>query len=264
MNIKTEIVDVTPELAKEWLKVNTHNRNIRPDERDVYARDMASGNWALNGEAIKRDWNGNILDGQHRLLAVVQAGVTVRMLVVSGLAPETQETMDSGMKRTYADNLRLRGETNANHLSSITRKAWMWNQGHRVFHNRLSPTKTEQGKFLADHPELRRSVEIAMYVRGPFPYVPVSIVGAMHWVMRGIDSETAPWFFSAFATGADLDEYDPILTLRSKFISEKVNRIKPDSARQCAYIVRAWNAVREGRKLRVIAHDQGAPIPEPK
>ena len=62
-----------------------------------YAADMKAGRWQLNGEAIKFDKNGHLLNGQHRLHAVVRADTTIQMLVISGLDPETRTTMDSGL-----------------------------------------------------------------------------------------------------------------------------------------------------------------------
>lgn len=79
------VIDVTPELARVWLRANTRNRNTRERAVTEYARDMVAGHWNLNGEAIKFAYDGSLLDGQHRLRAVIEADATVQMLVVVGL-----------------------------------------------------------------------------------------------------------------------------------------------------------------------------------
>ncbi len=96
-------VNVTPPLAEMYLERNGRNRNIRPDVVSNYARDMSAHRWQITGEAIKLDADGNLLDGQHRLRAVIKSGETVTMLVIEGLPPEAQRVMDSGKPRTAGD-----------------------------------------------------------------------------------------------------------------------------------------------------------------
>src|SRR3990172_8052075 len=81
------LIDVTPNPPREWLRTNTHNRKLRDRAVADYARDMTAGHWTLNGEAIKFATDGTVLDGQHRLRAVIDSDVTVQMLVVVGLDP---------------------------------------------------------------------------------------------------------------------------------------------------------------------------------
>ena len=64
-----QLVEITPELAHEWLGFNTHNRNIRQRIVTAYAADMTGGDWQWNGESIKFAEDGTLLDGQHRLAA---------------------------------------------------------------------------------------------------------------------------------------------------------------------------------------------------
>ena len=70
---------VTPALALEWLEKMGANRSVAQRYVEAFARDMRAGEWTLNGETIKFDVQGRLVDGQHRLWAVVQADVTVEM-----------------------------------------------------------------------------------------------------------------------------------------------------------------------------------------
>ena len=83
---RIELVNVTPELAEFWLTQNSANRNVRREVWKAYARDMAAGAWKVTAETIKMSPAGRLLDGQHRLQAVVASGVTVPMFVA--YAPE--------------------------------------------------------------------------------------------------------------------------------------------------------------------------------
>ena len=94
---------VTPEKAQEWLKLNpSNNRTISVRMVSRYARDMAEGRWNRTHQGIAFDVNGDLVDGQHRLHAVVQAGVPVHMLVVRGLGVDLRASIDQGLSRTAA------------------------------------------------------------------------------------------------------------------------------------------------------------------
>lgn len=256
-----KVMDVSPALADKWLAQNTHNRNLREKAVMAYARDMEAGNWAENGEAIKFAKDGTLLDGQHRLQAIALSGVTVTMLVVTGLDNRSQETMDDGRKRTLADALHLRGETNAVVLGALLRRALMWNMGQYRNTGAHTPTNTECLTFLADHPECRHSATVAVALRKPVA-LPASIVGLTHWVFTRIDAEDAAFFFERLGTGANLSQYHPILSLRKKAreVSEGPGRVPEDML--LAFVIKAWNAYRDGDEMRLLRFRPGGAQPE--
>lgn len=258
------VITITPALAKELLRRNTHNRKLRERAVGDYARDIAAGHWSLNGEAIKIATNGDVLDGQHRLHALIQAETAVDMFVVIGLDPAAQETMDSGRKRTTADVLSLRAEENATTLSAILRRVWAWKQGDHRFKGRQAPTTAECAELLAKHPELRRSAEIATRTRKAFPHIPQSVLGTCHFLFNAIDEGETAWFFQRVADGAELPLGHPILALRNRLTSERLDGLRMSEDRHMAYLIRAWNAVREGRELGRLQHTPGSKIPTPK
>lgn len=95
--------DVTPEVARQWLSANVNNRPVRRGRVSGYARDMAAGAWALSPQGIAFDVNGNLMDGQHRLLAVIEAGVTVKMLVWFDVPQIVRDVLDIGDPRELRD-----------------------------------------------------------------------------------------------------------------------------------------------------------------
>jgi hypothetical protein len=261
---QVEIVAVTPELAAKWLKQNTHNRALRKRAISDYARDMAAGQWRLNGEAIKFATDGTLLDGQHRLHAVVEAAVAIPFMVVTGLAGETQETMDAGRKRTAADAFSLRGESHATVLAAVLKRIWMWNQGDYKFRNNSVPTTAECAALLNERPEIYRSVEIAVRTHQAFRYMPQSVVGTAHHVFSRIAVDEAVWFFARVGDGAELSSGHPILALRNRVMTDRAESRKAPDYQHMAYLVRAWNAVRSDRPLTRIQQAPDAPMPLPK
>lgn len=257
------IVTITPQMARELLRRNHKNRNIYEPTVDDYSRDIKKNRFLINGEAIKLAVNGDILDGQHRLLAVKKADVPLRTFVVVGLPPETQDTMDSGRKRTVGDTLTLRGEANAYTLAAVLRRAWLWERGDYKLVGRTAPTKAECADLLEAHPEIRRSAEIAQRVRGTFRHIPTSVLGLCHYLFNAIDSDEAAWFFQRLADGAELPANHPVLVLRNRVSSERLEDVRIAEARHVEYLIRAWNAVREGRSLARLQRGRGD-MPMPK
>jgi hypothetical protein len=261
---RAEIITVTPELARKWLEANKANRRLRRRDVANYARDMAAGRWLMNGEAVKFDTADLLLDGQHRLHAVITAGVPVPMLVIFGLPRETQATMDAGLKRTTGDAFSLRGETNSTVLAAVLRKVWMWDQGDVKFTANYAPTTAECAAVLEERPEIHRSVEIAVRTHQAFPYIPQSVTGAAHHVFGRIARDETVWFFARVGDGAELPSGHPVLTLRSRVLSERADHKTIPAYRHMAYLIRTWNAVREERALTRIQQAPDAPMPMPK
>ena len=80
--IIAKLVSVTPDYAATLLEKNTTNRNISQITVKRYAQAMASGEWMQNGQTITIAEDGTILDGQHRLWAVIESGITITFLIV--------------------------------------------------------------------------------------------------------------------------------------------------------------------------------------
>jgi hypothetical protein len=98
--MKTSVQNVTPEIAKAFLLFNFDgNRKINNSRIDYYAKQMTNDQWKLTHQGIAFDKAGVLIDGQHRLHAIVQSGKTVPMLVIEDLEHEGFKAMDSGMAR---------------------------------------------------------------------------------------------------------------------------------------------------------------------
>lgn len=98
------IESVTPELAKKILDGDPgRNRRQRPQRVTRYASDMRAGKWRLTGEPVRLDENGVLLNGQHRMAAIIQSGCTVPLMFVSGISTSTMLVQDCGLP-TSADD----------------------------------------------------------------------------------------------------------------------------------------------------------------
>lgn len=98
---------VTPELAKDILKnKNTGNYRSMKNASNLYENDMKNKRWMFNGDTIRFDWNGVLLDGQNRLKAIVESGIPQDYIFVEGLDPKCVQTIDVGYKRSPEDYIK--------------------------------------------------------------------------------------------------------------------------------------------------------------
>jgi len=101
---------ITPDMAINWLeKINASNRPLSDAHVERLARDMKEGRWLLTHQGIAFAPDGALLDGQHRLWAIVQANVPVELHVWSNVPPESLMSVDTGKTRSLADVLHLGG-----------------------------------------------------------------------------------------------------------------------------------------------------------
>ena len=109
--LETELVRITPAMAEQILAQNVElNRRLNNALVARYAADVVNGDWhEANAETIKIAPDGTLLDGQHRLSAVVESGRTVRFLVVRNVDPAALATVDTGKARSFADVLHMQG-----------------------------------------------------------------------------------------------------------------------------------------------------------
>lgn len=110
--MESKVMTITPELAAEMLERNMPtNRPIFKSTVHAYARLMKSGKWNLTHQGIAFDENGMLIDGQHRLKAVIEANIPVQMNVTFDVrhAPGEMFSIDMGRKRTYANITSMSG-----------------------------------------------------------------------------------------------------------------------------------------------------------
>lgn len=129
--ISIYFMDVSPQFANYILeKFNTRNRHQNEKHVSILVQNILKGLWMFNGDTICFDADGVLIDGQHRLKAIVKSGITLPCLIVSGLDPKSIETKDTNIKpRNMQDLLQLDGVPDAGNLSSICTKFFALKKG---------------------------------------------------------------------------------------------------------------------------------------
>jgi hypothetical protein len=265
MELKAEILDVTPGIAGAWLACNLHNRPIKKRSIAAISRDLTNGNWHPNNDAITFDENGILLNGQHRLTAVVDTGRTMPdVLVMYNVPAASQDTMDQGAKRSLADVLYLDGEQNCRDLASTIRLCSFWDDGHRK-QNKQQITIAEAKQYLHAHPELRNYVQHAAMI-AYHTLLPRSVAALAQHILYPIDSVDADWFFHRFQSAENHQKTEPIFELREHLRRTRQNihgrRPRVNTELEMALIIKAWNAYRNGEKIIQLRWRAGGAAPE--
>lgn len=247
--IRTEVKKVTPKVAEDWLGRNSHNRTIRNARVAELAGAIERGEWQFNGDAIRFAEDGSLLDGQHRLWAIIESGKAVETLVIHGLPSDTQETMDTGARRNLKDALTLRGEKNCSKLAAAL--AHLWRQESGLIRNTGAKPTTAQAIALLDrHPGIRDTVSRAEIVRHRFR-VSAAMTAVAWYTLDTIDADDNEAFWSALIEGVNLNEGSPVLALRRWLERQASSAVgaRASSLVAHALIIKAWNAWREGRHV---------------
>jgi hypothetical protein len=247
MQAKVEIIDVA--YAKQLLEQNPHNRPISAATVRRYASDMKAGRWNNNGQGIVLTPEGKLLDGQHRMAAIVEAQTPIGMLVVRGVPQDTFVTMDSGKPRSMGDVLAIEGYVHTNTLAGIARASYGYVAGASV---RYPATKATLEAFIRAHPYMQ---DVARYIGNRPMKLPRSPLGAVLFLgneRRSLDGEVAD-FVDGLITGEGLFKGDARLTLREWFAAQRMKeRGRLTSETMFAAFARAWNAFASGKELAVL------------
>lgn len=258
MPIRSRVETVTPAKAKAWLtESNADNRPLRKGWVTKLAEAIRRGEWQVTHQGIAFDENGVLLDGQHRLAAIGEAGTSVQMLVSRGVPAEVYDALDTGRARTAGDVLKAHGYADTNVLAAATRCYIAYhdapprqNWGTR---NAYGLTTTPQVlSVLADTPELleaspaaaRVAAEVGRYgLRSGLvcTFAVIARHAPQTWDKLGTD------FIEGLATGVNLGQGSPLLAWRRTMINysaaSSTNRRRTIPAQlTTALTLQAWNA----------------------
>jgi hypothetical protein len=209
MKIESNVVTVTPQQARAWLEKNTRNRKLRERTVDSYATDIRNGDWQASNQGIAFDETGNLIDGQHRLTAIIAANTPVELLVVTGLPAAAQDVVDRGAMRSVGDQLAIAHGTESG--GTVAAVCVMLAEFGTVQSRRMSLAQTRKVLELY-RPEIEEVIRFRnTSIRG---LSGVPILASLAFAMKAYPDAIRD-FARRYDSGADLAEGNPILTLRN-------------------------------------------------
>jgi len=207
----TTTVEITPDIAREMLESNTSNRPLNALHVKELAQEMTLGRWVSNGDTIVFDVKGALMDGQHRLEAIIRSGTKQQVLVVYGVGSDAFLTKDRGRLRRPSDMFAIAGEKNYVQLSHAVAKCiqieteWLTKKPFRYNPNPA-----------ISYDWLNRNRDIVNFMEGyNHRIVTVACRVAISYLYskKGYDLSS---FFESVQTGAGLNIDNPALVLRNK------------------------------------------------
>jgi len=237
--ITTEILKVTPAMCTAWLEANEDNRKLSQEFIDYYTRQMVTNSWPINGESLKFDPKGNVLDGQHRMWACIQANTPFNTLITRNLPRSIFNTLDSGKIRTAADILSINKEKNVYLLAAALKHIGRYYNGDVLNGRRIANREVED--LLIQHPAVR---EYAAKVRQAedVKWCAETVFLTAWYIASRKHKEKANNFFESLINGTNLTPGSPILMLRNKFIDIKASPLfRLSSIQKLEMIAIVWN-----------------------
>lgn len=261
-------VKVTPHGAEAILKMNTGNRKLRSSRVKQYAEQMKRGQWLESGDPIRISKSGVLLDGQHRLTAIVESGVSIDCVVISELDDEAYTVIDTGLGRKAADVVTHMGVQNAHTVAAIAKLVIGVRAG-------ISPndtagmslvTRVDIADFVKNNEDLVHNAAIIGNTMFKDAGGRATAWGAL-WIFAldaGRPTE-ASRFFEAVRSGANLSENDPSLALRN-WIAKNCGRRQRNfnTGSQCGTFVMAFNDYVANKPRKVIRPWTAGKFPEVK
>lgn len=120
-DFETKLVLITPLVAKQMLAQNTNNRTLTISRVNEFCDLITTGRFQCTHQGIAIDSDGVVIDGQHRLAAIIKTGISVYILVSYGMKPESRLAVDTGKPRTALAISKLIGRVDNTHAYAIAR-----------------------------------------------------------------------------------------------------------------------------------------------
>jgi hypothetical protein len=259
--VRTDRMIITPAYAESLLAKNTKNRTrIRAHLRRI-EECLARGEWVFNGEPIIVSSTGRVLDGQHRLMACVNTGISIDTNVVFGVDESVFDTIDQGSSRTIGNVLDIDGEENYNMVAASAKLFWTFCKSGQVYDNgnaHFSFTATAARKLLHDHPGIRDSVLLCKKCEH---FNSKSLIAAMHYVFTMVNATFAAELVEVVDLGGG-DKDRPFHVLREHLIYSRVNRVSMRNRSIAAKTIRAFNAEVTGEWVKRLTFKQDGHFPK--
>lgn len=254
--MKIETVLITPAMATEFLKRNSNNRPVKEKRIIKYAKDMLEDNWiAETGETIKILLNGNLGDGQHRLMAIQKAGIPVKMQIAFDCSNDIFKVIDSGCSRNASDVFKIDKINYSSKAPSII-----------VLHNKLlngmsaDNTHSYSAQKLLDLYYERKDFYNEVFKKTDKWYLGFnqilipSIIGGFYAYFFDINPIDANEFFEQLTSGNDI-KHNAIKLLRVKLFDDKLSNKKLTPPTKHALLIKTWNYYRKNQQIKFLKYD---------
>lgn len=247
--ITASVEVINAEKARQWLETNTENyrKESQPHINNL-CRDMLNGNFTFTNASIAFDVNGKLVDGQHRLLAVVKSGSPIVALVVRDM-PEgsaANPSIDSGKNRICTVHLQNHGVQYASAVASVIRCLASLHAGVK---QRTHLTNVELASIASENPEL---IECVIQCRPAKHLAAIKIVGSWFWIASKENEVLALHCLDVLKGVVSESTLHPFNRLREVCLKDKASVRKMPVSVLLTYFFAAWVKTLKGEQVKVL------------
>lgn len=248
---------ITPAKAKILLNNNKRNRPINERNLQTLVNAIKQDNFHITGESIKVAKNGDLVDGQHRLMAVIKSGMPIKSFVVRGVDNDAFKYLDTGKKRNAADVLGIEGYKNPGRIAAVAMFVINFKRGSYL---KAANRNKGQGRSIISNADVSGFVfknKDGLEESIPFGHnkenklLTGNTLAAFHFIFKGINGGDADDFCWKVAIG-DGAKDTPIFFLRQRLIGDLRSTKKMSRIEKMALICKAWNLFRQNKKVSVL------------
>jgi len=251
--MKTEVREITPTVANEMLKRNINNRKPSESHIGFLSKEMRVGNWKFDGQPLRFSDNGGLLDGQHRLYAIVKSKTTQKFLVLTGINSDAFHVMDTGKQRTGGDVFGINGVQNAKLCAAAVKIIMSHNRGHNAGAGDSKISNTDLWEFFNENRVIEDIVKSSHALYLEFNRVlPLTAIVAFRFLMSEKNVLDSDNFWRSVCSGLALEKDSPERVLRQKLIADKVSKSNLPFREKKAIIFKAWNAYRTKKVVKFL------------
>ena len=270
------VARISPSDAKFLLEMNQKNRAISDDTIRRYSADMVDSCWKDSASQIQISSEGNLLNGQHRLRAILSSNTSQILTVTEGVPEDSFAVMDVGRGRSAADALSVI-DTKHYVVAASAIKMWQsWDNGFtkgelaqysggtakrgglsesRKYRNLSKASQIDSVlKFAESAPNLEFICSKAKVFNKAYRPITSAMFGCFLIQADRLGHQTlqlAIDFCEKLTSGAGLEENNPILTMRNRVqgwvVNQEYNAF--NNGYKLKLLVHVWNAWVRGKKL---------------
>lgn len=266
--MRTKVQTITPKKAADWLSANASNRPLSKPVVRAFAEAMKRGEWVVTHQGIAFDADGVLIDGQHRLAAIVEADQPIDLTVFTDVAEGTFDVLDTGKRRNAADVLAIEGEKSATMLAAMVRTVWLFE--HRPDLNwsggAAGVTNHQIVETLQAHPRVRDFLALGEQIATATGMIKSAAGAASYLVERANKRfDLAPWY-EGIIEGTGLAKGDPRLLFRRAMFNASRKQVgqpmrRRDTREHVALYIKAFNAWTSGEPTAQLRFSSREPMP---
>jgi hypothetical protein len=254
---------LTPDIAKELWKLNTKNRKFRKNTALNYANAMRRGEWRFAGQSIVISKTGRLLDGQHRIFAVMSSGFPQYFNIEVGVDDEAFSIIDQGKVRSAVDAAYMDGvsENTAMILAAVKNIYAYRNLLETKHMNVVKSMKLSNPQAMEllenlGRDKMHQYSKISSRWYSKLRAIPAASYLFLLYIFAEKDEQQAIQFLQLLASGDGIgtgkDQFPVIYDLRQRFIRDAKQGTKYSDIRiKWGLIIRAWNNFRAGKTTPV-------------